>query len=61
MIRIKKTSSVLFIMGISNQDKVFLYLKSNLPHYMIPAKVIKLSEFPMTPNGKIDRKKQEFI
>ena len=48
-------------MGIANQDKVFLYLKSNLPHYMIPAKVIKLSEFPMTPNGKIDRKKQEFI
>lgn len=57
-----KSKIILFIMGIANQDKVFLYLKSNLPHYMIPAKVIKLSEFPMTPNGKIDRKKiQEFI
>lgn len=31
-------------------------LKSDLPHYMIPKKVVFHDLLPMTPNGKIDRK-----
>lgn len=27
-----------------------------LPHYMVPKRVIVLNEFPLNPNGKIDRK-----
>ena len=32
------------------------YLNSFLPNYMIPNFLIQISDFPYTPNGKIDRK-----
>ena len=33
------------------------YLKKYLPEYMIPASIIILKKFPITNNGKVDRKK----
>ncbi|AUX45571.1 peptide synthetase [Sorangium cellulosum] len=33
------------------------FLKSKLPGYMIPPTLIELGELPITPNGKVDRKR----
>jgi len=32
------------------------FLKAKLPDYMIPSTFIKMEKFPLTPNGKVDRK-----
>lgn len=37
-------------------DELRPYLQTRLPHYMLPSSVIVLETFPLTPNGKIDRR-----
>ncbi|WP_207267288.1 non-ribosomal peptide synthase/polyketide synthase [Pseudomonas sp. FW300-N1B4] len=37
-------------------DELKAGLRSTLPEYMVPAQIICLSAFPITPNGKLDRK-----
>ncbi|WP_426205167.1 non-ribosomal peptide synthase/polyketide synthase [Pseudomonas sp. TWP3-1] len=37
-------------------DELKAGLRATLPEYMVPAQIVCLSAFPVTPNGKLDRK-----
>ncbi|HEY0666522.1 MAG TPA: amino acid adenylation domain-containing protein, partial [Sphingobacteriaceae bacterium] len=47
-----------YIVPKNNFDRtaILSYLKSKLPDYMVPALLIDLPQFPLTSNGKIDKK-----
>jgi amino acid adenylation domain-containing protein len=67
-----KQSAVIVSKYLGNEDKLVAYLKSGeqlqdekqlqealskiLPEILIPSKYIWMDEFPITPNGKIDKK-----
>ncbi|WP_018277779.1 non-ribosomal peptide synthetase, partial [Teredinibacter turnerae] len=42
--------------GTVSEDILLQALKQTLPPYMVPVKLILLAEFPLTPNGKVDRR-----
>ena len=42
--------------GEFDKQKILAYLKDKLPQYMIPSGWVPLESFPLTPNGKIDKK-----
>lgn len=45
-----------FYVGTLEKNEVLAYLKQNLPVFMVPNTLTKIEEFPITKNGKIDRK-----
>ncbi len=50
----KKKLIVLFYVGDATEKELFAELKSRLPRYMLPGKIIKLEALPFTANGKVD-------
>lgn len=46
----------LFYVGAENEKDVTAYLKTRLPSYMIPYKILRIDAMPHTPNGKLDRR-----
>jgi aspartate racemase len=38
-------------------DDVRLHVKQSLPEFMVPASIVVVEAFPLSPNGKIDRKR----
>lgn len=57
----EKNSSQYLIAYVKGQemdsDSIKSELRTHLPEYMVPAKIVYVENFPMNSNGKIDRKK----
>jgi amino acid adenylation domain-containing protein len=47
---------VAYIVGEVDVDALRRALRERLPDYMVPAAFVRLDAFPLTPNGKLDRK-----
>lgn len=52
----QKTKLYCFYIGDISANKLREVLNEKLPKYMIPTKLIKVAQLPLTKNGKIDRK-----
>lgn len=52
----QKSQLFVFYVGTINKKELFTLMKENLPVYMIPSRIIQIEAFPLTKNGKIDRK-----
>lgn len=51
----KRVKIVLYYVGDISEKELTEALKSRLPRYMLPNKLIRLEQMPFTANGKIDR------
>ncbi|MGB8192824.1 MAG: amino acid adenylation domain-containing protein, partial [Chitinophagaceae bacterium] len=40
-----------------SKDEALAYVKSKLPDYMVPGIICRIDSMPLTPNGKVDRKR----
>jgi amino acid adenylation domain-containing protein/thioester reductase-like protein len=49
---------VAYLVAAENQNysKLRAYLKEKLPEYMVPTVFVMMDKFPLTPNGKVDRR-----
>jgi amino acid adenylation domain-containing protein len=47
---------VAYVTGGADPAELRGQLKAHLPEYMVPAVFVPLAAFPLTPNGKVDRK-----
>lgn len=51
----KRVKIVLYYVGDLSEKELTEALKGKLPRYMLPNKLIRLEQMPLTANGKIDR------
>ncbi|HEX8432754.1 MAG TPA: amino acid adenylation domain-containing protein, partial [Longimicrobium sp.] len=47
---------VAYVVGDARAEAMRAHLAEQLPDYMVPAAYVRLDAFPLTPNGKVDRK-----
>lgn len=51
----KKGKIVLYFVGDVSEKELTTMLKTKLPRYMLPNRIIRIESIPLTANGKIDR------
>jgi len=54
---VKRDKIWAFYQGTAEEKEIAIYIRSHLPAYMSPHKFVRTDNFPLTENGKIDRKK----
>ena len=47
---------VAYVVGAVDAAALRLHARASLPDYMVPSAIVTVDAFPLTPNGKIDRK-----
>ena len=52
----KRLAAYLVVEGEVDAAELRSHLKAKLPEYMMPSAFVMLDSFPLTPNGKIDRR-----
>lgn len=52
----EKSQLFVYYVGSLQKKELFTLIKENLPSYMIPSRIISIDHFPLTKNGKVDRK-----
>ena len=45
-----------YVVAEAEGDALRNFLREQVPDYMVPAQILRLERFPLSPNGKIDRK-----
>ena len=55
----EKNKLVAFYIGTIDSKELHAELKKELPIFMVPGKLVKVDDMPLSKNGKIDRKKLE--
>jgi surfactin family lipopeptide synthetase A len=57
-----RSTLVLFIESEEvNENVVFEHLRRSIPNYMLPSRIIRIAEFPLNTNGKIDKGNLEIL
>lgn len=52
----REKSLVGYVVGTAEMEELRAYLVERLPGYMLPSMYVRLTELPLTPNRKVDRK-----
>ena len=50
-----KKKIILYYAGDADEAEMAVYIKGNLPRYMVPNFIERMESLPLTPNGKINR------
>lgn len=52
----KKGKIVLYFVGDLSEKELTAVLKTKLPRYMLPNRILRIDQMPLTANGKLDRR-----